>query len=58
MMQNQATRNGLTRKAVKVVASIARRIAHDGIDGRCFVILHQPRIPKDLDERLKMLKKD
>ncbi|MCL1884711.1 MAG: cyclic lactone autoinducer peptide [Defluviitaleaceae bacterium] len=47
--------NGLAHKAVKAMASVARTIARDGIDGRCFVIVHKPKSPKNLAKRLESL---
>lgn len=55
-MEKETTRNGLTRRTVKIMASVARNIAQDGVDGRCFVLVHQPKAPKDLAKRLELLK--
>ena len=37
------------------MASIARGVAKDSVDGRCFLFFHQPKEPKDLKARLKKL---
>ena len=56
MNNTNSTSNGVTRKIVKSAASIARSIAKESIEGRCFFFMHEPEKPKDLAKRLENLK--
>ena len=56
MKKSQTSGKGLGQKVVKSVASIARSVAIDGIDGRCWLFMHQPKEPKNLAERLAVMK--
>lgn len=47
----------LDRLAVKALASVARGIAQDSVESRCFIMIHQPEEPKDLAERLRAMQK-
>ena len=55
-VKKQTTSKRLDYVVVKAVASLARTIAEDGVDGRCFGFFHQPTKPKDLEKRLRLLK--
>jgi len=55
-VKKQTTFKGLDYTVVKAVASLARTITEDGVEGRCFGFLHQPTKPKDLEKRLRLLK--
>ena len=55
MGEKQESRKGLNQLAIKTMASIARGIAQDSVDGRCFMLLHQPEKPKDLATRLQAM---
>jgi len=39
----------------KVFAPIARRIANEGAKGRCWGLMHQPKEPQNLRQRLESL---
>ena len=55
MRKNQNNENRLDQVVVKSMASIARGIAKDSIDGRCFLFFHQPEEPKNFSKRLKSM---
>ena len=57
MREKQRARKSLDQVAVKAMASIARGIAKDSLEARCFLIMHQPEEPKDLEMRLQAMKK-
>jgi len=42
---------------VKAMASIAKGIAKDSVDSRCYLLLHQPKEPENLVARLKSMEK-
>jgi len=56
-VMKQMTSKRLDYAVVRVVASLARTIAEDGVEGQCFGFLHQPTKPKDLEKRLRLLKR-
>ena len=55
MSKEQKGGNVLRQKAIKVMASVARGIAKDSVDNRCWLLVHQPKEPKDLAKRLNTL---
>ena len=57
MVKRQESSKGLDQRAVSAMASLARGIAKDSIKARCFLIVHQPEEPADLEERLQVMKK-
>lgn len=56
MKDKQTILKGLEQFAVKAMASVARGIAEDSVESRCFMLLHQPKEPKDLAKRLQKMK--
>jgi len=40
------------RKVVKKMAALARSIAKDSLENRCWLLVHQPEEPKDLAKRM------
>jgi cyclic lactone autoinducer peptide len=55
-MKRQVESKRLDQLAVKAIANLARGIAEDSVNGRCFGFVHQPEEPKDLAKRLKTMK--
>jgi len=53
---NQTSNKSLGHKVVKAVASLARGIAEDSIDNRCWLLIHQPKEPEDMAKRLKAMR--
>jgi cyclic lactone autoinducer peptide len=45
----------LEQMVVKKAASFARNIAKDSAEARCFMLLHEPKKPENLEGRLKNL---
>ena len=43
------------QNVVKAMAAIARSIAEDSAEARCFMIFHQPEEPKNLATRLEKM---
>jgi len=39
------------------MATLARDIAKDSVNNRCFLLMHQPEEPKDLAKRLAAMDK-
>ena len=58
MCKNQNNEKRLDQVVVKSMASVARGIAKDSIEGRCFLFFHQPEEPKNLAERLEKMSKN
>lgn len=58
MLANKTAGKGLNKKAVKAMACLARGIAKDSVDGRCWWFIHQPAEPKDLARRLGAMKRE
>ena len=54
-MGNYAREKRLDRVLVKKMASFARGVAADSLGRTCRVFLHQPKEPKDLAERLRVM---
>ena len=55
-MKRQTERKGLDKVAVKAMANLARGIAENSLNARCFGFVHQPEEPKDLAKRLETMK--
>ncbi|MCL2223204.1 MAG: cyclic lactone autoinducer peptide [Oscillospiraceae bacterium] len=49
-------RSSIKEKAVKAMASAAETVARNNVDGRCFIIMHKPKEPKNLAKRLETFK--
>jgi len=47
----------IDKMAVKSMASLAKNIAKDSINVASWVLVHQPKEPKDLVKRLQEMKK-
>ena len=52
MSKNRTKGKGLGQAVVKSMATLARGIAKDSVNNRCFFLMHQPEEPKDLAKRL------
>lgn len=52
MSTGQNYGNGMGRKVVKKMAALARSIAKDSLENRCWLLVHQPEEPKDLAKRM------
>ena len=57
MSENRTGNNGLGQAVVKSMATLARDIAKDSVNNRCFLLMHQPEEPKDLAKRLAAMDK-
>ena len=56
-MKKQTSSKRLDQVVVKAMASFAKTIAMDSaIEPRCWMIMHQPKEPKDLAKRLQAMK--
>lgn len=53
MLKSLVNGKGLKQRTVKSMASLARGIAKDGVENRCFFFIHQPEEPKNLAKRLQ-----
>jgi cyclic lactone autoinducer peptide len=56
MLANQTNDKGLGRRVVKAVATLARSVAEDSVDNRCWLLIHQPKEPKDMAKRLQAMR--
>jgi len=52
MQVNQVSGKGIGHKVVRKMASLTRSIATDSVENRCWLLVHQPKEPKNLAERL------
>lgn len=55
-MKNTKESNRLDQVAVKSLARVARNVAQDSIEARCWLFLHEPKKPKDLKQRMDKIK--
>lgn len=55
MKDKQTIRRSFDQVAVKAMASMAKRVAEDSVNSRCFMLLHKPEEPSNLDKRLKAM---
>jgi len=56
-MEKQEKSNSLSSKVVGRMATAARAIATDSIENRCFILIHQPKEPQNMAERLAAMKR-
>ena len=49
--------DNLRKMAVKAMASVTESVAKKSVHGRCFLFMHKPEEPKNLEKRLEALKK-
>lgn len=58
MLKSQKEGKGITKLVVSKAASLARSIAEDSLEGRCWILIHAPEEPKRLAERLKSMRNE